>query len=496
MKKIYLLLASCILFLTLQAQTGVAINTDGSAPDPSAALDIKSTSRGLLIPRVTISQRQAISSPAHGLLVFQYTMSAQFPRGLYIYDFDQWKLLAKMDDIPAAGWQKVDDAKQYSLTTRVGIGEQNPEAMVHIKNNANTAITMRLESALPQVDFVSVLNGVSYSSGRMYGTGGDFTLGTGLGNGAGRLKFELGGGDKAFFEPDGTFKTRSDINLTTDNFTTRAFLQLSGGGGFNDFRLGTVSGNTSGKMIFRLNGSDVAHFNPTGHFVPYNTIQFEDAGVEKTFMHRSGNDLRLGTNSGNSTGNVFVRMNGANRFQFAESGRFTLLADATPTIYFNTGGVNHAFLQLQGESIRLDAPGNKVFIGDDLTVDDGTNRVGIGTTTPDQKLHVTGNAKINGGKVLNNNDENLLPVCYATFDGTGNKISGTANVSGVWLDTIFKLDCTTPISDAAVIITCRNARLFPSWIPTGSPNSINIFLYDNDGDERKAAFSVVIYKAN
>jgi hypothetical protein len=48
----------------------VAINKDGSTPDPSAMLDVKSTTQGMLIPRMTSAQRIAIASPAVGLLVF------------------------------------------------------------------------------------------------------------------------------------------------------------------------------------------------------------------------------------------------------------------------------------------------------------------------------------------------------------------------------------------------------------------------------------------
>ncbi|MBK6966773.1 MAG: tail fiber domain-containing protein [Bacteroidales bacterium] len=48
----------------------VAINTDGTAPDNSAMLDVKSTSKGMLIPRMTEAQRDAIVSPATGLLIF------------------------------------------------------------------------------------------------------------------------------------------------------------------------------------------------------------------------------------------------------------------------------------------------------------------------------------------------------------------------------------------------------------------------------------------
>lgn len=479
MKKIYLFAIIILSQFSSIAQNGIAINSDGSAPDPSAILDVKSTTRGLLIPRLSDTQRLAIASPAQGLMVFQYTNSLQNPRGFYVYELDSWKLLAKSEEIPVANWQKVDDEKQYSLTTRIGVGEQNPDAMVHIKNDPNTVLSMRLEAGVPMIDFYSLQNGINYGSGRIFGSGGDFTIGTGLGNGANRLKFELGGGAKALFEPDGTFKTRSDINLTTDNFTPRAFLQLSGGYGFNDFRLGTVSGNTSGNIIFRLNGIDAAQFKPGGDFVPNYNIQFDDAGVEKAFIQRSGNDLRLGTNSGNGDGNVYVRMNGANRFQFAESGRLTLLADAYPTLNFNTGGINHAYLQLQGENIRIDAPGNRVYVGDDLTVDDATNR-----TT------------VKSGKLLNNGGENLLPVGFATFNSSGSKISGTASVNVEWGGGTCLIGVNgVDISNASVAITCRNARLIPSWTPNGERIAINFLDSDNDS-VGPVGFSIVIYKAN
>ncbi len=56
---------------TLTAQ--VAINTDGSAPDASAILDLQSTDKGFLPPRMTLAQRDAISNPDMGLIVFNTT---------------------------------------------------------------------------------------------------------------------------------------------------------------------------------------------------------------------------------------------------------------------------------------------------------------------------------------------------------------------------------------------------------------------------------------
>jgi hypothetical protein len=48
----------------------VAVNTDGSAAHSSALLDVKSTSKGMLVPRMTTAQRTTIASPATGLLVY------------------------------------------------------------------------------------------------------------------------------------------------------------------------------------------------------------------------------------------------------------------------------------------------------------------------------------------------------------------------------------------------------------------------------------------
>lgn len=56
--------------LSAYAQTGsVGIGT--ATPNASAALDVSSTAKGMLVPRMTSAQRTAISSPAQGLLVFQ-----------------------------------------------------------------------------------------------------------------------------------------------------------------------------------------------------------------------------------------------------------------------------------------------------------------------------------------------------------------------------------------------------------------------------------------
>ena len=84
--KIYLLAITLFISIELSAQN-VAINTDGSSAHSSAILDVKSTTAGMLVPRMTFIQRTAIAQPAMGLLVFQSDGNA----GFYYYSGTAWQ---------------------------------------------------------------------------------------------------------------------------------------------------------------------------------------------------------------------------------------------------------------------------------------------------------------------------------------------------------------------------------------------------------------------
>jgi hypothetical protein len=66
MKQFFTLLAAVLLTATTYAQVGIG-TTD---PNGSAALDITSTTKGLLIPRMTAAERATITTPAQGLIIF------------------------------------------------------------------------------------------------------------------------------------------------------------------------------------------------------------------------------------------------------------------------------------------------------------------------------------------------------------------------------------------------------------------------------------------
>jgi hypothetical protein len=63
------------MFLLLSSElfAQVGINAENSAPDPSAMLDVSATNKGFLTPRMTTVQRDAITSPAAGLIIYNTT---------------------------------------------------------------------------------------------------------------------------------------------------------------------------------------------------------------------------------------------------------------------------------------------------------------------------------------------------------------------------------------------------------------------------------------
>ncbi|MCI4669841.1 MAG: SBBP repeat-containing protein [Bacteroidia bacterium] len=69
MKRLYLIILFSGFSLTLFAQS-VGINANGANPDSSAILDVQSATKGMLLPRMTTDQRDAIRKPAPGLMIY------------------------------------------------------------------------------------------------------------------------------------------------------------------------------------------------------------------------------------------------------------------------------------------------------------------------------------------------------------------------------------------------------------------------------------------
>lgn len=86
MKKL-LTIALALSIGTTLAQKADNVGIGTTKPDPSALLDLNSTSKGLLLPRMSEAQRNAIKNPAAGLIVFQTDQAI----GTYTYDGTTWQ---------------------------------------------------------------------------------------------------------------------------------------------------------------------------------------------------------------------------------------------------------------------------------------------------------------------------------------------------------------------------------------------------------------------
>lgn len=74
MKKIFTILIFLLMLNAVQAQIGIGT----TSPDASAALEVSATDKGFLMPRMTTAQREAIASPAEGLMVFDSETNSQW----------------------------------------------------------------------------------------------------------------------------------------------------------------------------------------------------------------------------------------------------------------------------------------------------------------------------------------------------------------------------------------------------------------------------------
>lgn len=101
------------LLSTVSLAQGTAINTTGAVAAPSAILDVSSTTRGILIPRMIEAQRLAIPTPAanNGLWVYQIADPGNTtPNGLWYYDATA----------PNAGWYRMSTGNGWLLAGNSG----------------------------------------------------------------------------------------------------------------------------------------------------------------------------------------------------------------------------------------------------------------------------------------------------------------------------------------------------------------------------------------
>lgn len=128
---IIVLLCSVFGFSTTFAQKNVGIGT--TTPDNSAVLDINSSDKGLLIPRMSLQQRNAINNPADGLMVYQTGDKG----GFYFFEgkANEWKPITEARAVAGVDGDWTLQGNAAGATDF--IGTTNAQSLTFKVNNIN-----------------------------------------------------------------------------------------------------------------------------------------------------------------------------------------------------------------------------------------------------------------------------------------------------------------------------------------------------------------------
>ncbi len=441
MKRILFFLLVVVTTQLLNAQS-VGIGT--TSPNASAMLDVISplNNKGVLLPRMTTSQRFAISNPANGLLVYDTDF-----KEFYHHNGTAWRTLLNSliwTPSPTRKWL-------YNFSDSIGIGTSTPDARLEVIGNVKTSA---------RIDAGGVVEAAGLSS-----TGSLFINSTSLLQGA------VTGSASAIFSSIITSNEGMVINDPTGTLqfkssnTDKGFVQLSG----DDLRLGTNSSNALGKFIVRTGGVNNLTVTSDGN---------AGIGTETPVA-------RLHINSGSS--NTALR----------------LQADGAPSLQFYSGNSSIGSIQGTGSNLRIISPGNFVGINDVLYADDASNRVGIGTSSPTAKLHVNGNMVVNGNATIDDGRitsavtgpaYNMLPLAYGKVSGNGNKISGTDNFTSANRVGVGNYNIFVTGSNASSVLMLSAERVCVFRVFYQAPGWYKLWVWDPILDEyADAYFQFVMY---
>ena len=221
---------------TAQTNTFPATGSAGigtTSPNASSLLEIKSTKKGLLIPRMTIAQRNTIASPATGLLIYQTNSTP----GFYYYDGSAWKAVSSSTS-STQYWKKKGSSVYYS-PGNVGIGTSTPTARLQVVDSSvvfsaagdipstihNVPVSLGGRRLLWYADKAALRAGYAVYNEWDSGNIGKYSVGLGYGNMAtGMYSASIGHGSGASglssFATGELTNAKGDYSFTTGQYST------------------------------------------------------------------------------------------------------------------------------------------------------------------------------------------------------------------------------------------------------------------------------------
>jgi hypothetical protein len=414
------ILTTLLVLLSLGLFAQVGVNTDGTDPDGSAMLDVKSTEKGMLIPRMDSTQRVGIATPATGLLVYQ----TDGTDGFWFYNGTAWVSLngntsGDTDQIfDADNDTKIqvektpdDDIIRFDMEGTEFFRMDN--GRLEVVNTGNSVFIG--EGAGANDDLTDNKNVfVGYQAGTANTTGNNNTA-----NGHQALYLNTTGYDNTangeaalYTNTTGYYNNAYGIQALFSNTTGTSntangsqalYLNTTGSYNIANGEAALVS-NTTGNYN-TANGNEALYTNSTGN---YNTAIGAGADVSADNLNNAtaiganavvsqdnslvlGNEAKVGI--GTSTPNVKLHIKDGDtptiRLEQAGGGwsPYTWDIASNEANFFirdlNNGGA-------MPFRIRPGSPENSLYIHYD-------GNVGIGNASPDTKLHVSGSIKMVDG---------------------------------------------------------------------------------------------------
>lgn len=146
MKRKFFALATAALMVTAgYAQQNVGIGT--TTPNASAALDVSSNNKGILIPRLDSAQRVAISNPAEGLMVYQKDGT----KGFYYYNGTAWTIVGG-NTSTGGGTQGANPTYNTAVLSGTGTTfdfSSNTSSTVFVIDRSATTVATAINVKLP-----------------------------------------------------------------------------------------------------------------------------------------------------------------------------------------------------------------------------------------------------------------------------------------------------------------------------------------------------------
>ncbi len=401
-KSLCSLAAFWLLSASVQAQ-GVGINDDNTTPDNSAMLDVKSAEKGLLIPRLALTSTAVaapVAAPATALLVYNTQTAGDVTPGFYYWNGAIWVRLASAAAL-GDSWLLTGNASTVDGTNFLGTTDNVP-----LNFRVNNLRAGRIENT-------ATTGNTAF--GYDVGTTGSWTTAFGA--------RALANNAAASFGNVAIGRAAMELNTTGAQNTALGSAALNANtSGFGNVAVGqqalqantTANANTAIGYYALLSNSTGANNTAGGEStLRFNTIGAENSGwgLRALFSNTTGS-----RNSGLGSGAIFNVTTGDNNSGLGYQAGAGLTTGSNNT-FLGSGSTGTANL------MNATAVGANVALTQDNTVILGnTANIGIGTSTPAERLEVVGN--------IRNSALAGVGVRMVSSDANGNLVNVAAGNNG------------------------------------------------------------------